>query len=143
VVVRVELDLDRDRVGRDACRRFLQNPEVRGEEGREVASDDLRGRPPEWFRVHARPRSRFRPQIAGSHPGEEEAAQDRPEGPPQTSARTARPTRAARSTRWPTSLSAESKTLELDLDLAAGKYAPVCNLAGHYAAGMYADFAVK
>ena len=35
----------------------------------------------------------------------------------------------------------ESETLELDL--AAGKYAPVCNLAGHYAAGMYADFAVK
>ena len=35
----------------------------------------------------------------------------------------------------------ESKTLELDLK--AGKYALVCNLPGHYAAGMYADFTVK
>jgi uncharacterized cupredoxin-like copper-binding protein len=35
----------------------------------------------------------------------------------------------------------ESKTLELDL--AAGKYALVCNIPGHYAAGMYADFTVK
>jgi uncharacterized cupredoxin-like copper-binding protein len=35
----------------------------------------------------------------------------------------------------------ESKTLELDLE--AGKYALVCNISGHYAAGMYADFTVK
>lgn len=35
----------------------------------------------------------------------------------------------------------ESKTLELDLK--AGKYALVCNLPGHYAAGMYAEFTVK
>jgi uncharacterized cupredoxin-like copper-binding protein len=35
----------------------------------------------------------------------------------------------------------ESATLELDLD--AGTYALVCNLPGHYAAGMYADFTVK
>ncbi len=35
----------------------------------------------------------------------------------------------------------ESKTLELDLE--AGKYALVCNLPGHYAAGMFADFTVK
>ncbi len=35
----------------------------------------------------------------------------------------------------------ESKTLELVL--AAGKYALVCNLPGHYAGGMYADFTVK
>jgi uncharacterized cupredoxin-like copper-binding protein len=35
----------------------------------------------------------------------------------------------------------ESETLELDLT--AGKYALVCNLPGHYAAGMYADFTVK
>jgi uncharacterized cupredoxin-like copper-binding protein len=32
---------------------------------------------------------------------------------------------------------------ELTLDLEAGSYALVCNLAGHYAAGMYADFTVK
>ena len=35
----------------------------------------------------------------------------------------------------------ESKTLELDLT--AGKYALVCNISGHYPAGMYADFTVK
>ena len=35
----------------------------------------------------------------------------------------------------------ESKTLELDLK--AGKYALVCNLPGHYAADMYAEFTVK
>lgn len=35
----------------------------------------------------------------------------------------------------------ESKALELDLE--PGKYALVCNLPGHYAAGMYADFTVK
>ena len=35
----------------------------------------------------------------------------------------------------------ESKTLELDLT--AGKYALVCNLPGHYAAHMYAEFTVK
>ncbi len=34
-------------------------------------------------------------------------------------------------------------TATLDLDLPAGKYALVCNLPGHYAAGMYADFTVK
>ena len=36
----------------------------------------------------------------------------------------------------------ESKTLELDLK-AVGKYALVCNLPGHYAADMYAEFTVK
>jgi uncharacterized cupredoxin-like copper-binding protein len=35
----------------------------------------------------------------------------------------------------------ESETLELDLE--AGKYALVCNMPGHYAADMYADFTVK
>lgn len=35
----------------------------------------------------------------------------------------------------------ESKTLVLDLK--AGKYALVCNLPGHYAADMYAEFTVK
>jgi Sulfocyanin (SoxE) domain len=35
----------------------------------------------------------------------------------------------------------ESKTLELNLE--PGKYALVCNISGHYAAGMYADFTVK
>ncbi len=34
----------------------------------------------------------------------------------------------------------ESATLELDLE--PGEYALVCNLPGHYAAGMYADFTV-
>jgi uncharacterized cupredoxin-like copper-binding protein len=34
----------------------------------------------------------------------------------------------------------ESATLELDLE--AGEYALVCNLPGHYAAGMFADFTV-
>ena len=32
---------------------------------------------------------------------------------------------------------------ELDLKLAAGHYALICNLPGHYAAGMYSDFTVK
>ena len=32
---------------------------------------------------------------------------------------------------------------ELDLKLAAGHYALICNLPGHYAAGMYTDFTVK
>jgi len=32
---------------------------------------------------------------------------------------------------------------ELDLKLAAGHYALICNLPGHYAAGMYKDFTVK
>lgn len=32
---------------------------------------------------------------------------------------------------------------DLTVDLAAGKYALVCNLPGHYAAGMFADFTVK
>ncbi len=32
---------------------------------------------------------------------------------------------------------------ELTVDLASGKYALVCNLPGHYAAGMYADFTVN
>jgi len=34
-------------------------------------------------------------------------------------------------------------TDELTLKLAAGNYALVCNLPGHYTAGMYADFTVK
>jgi uncharacterized cupredoxin-like copper-binding protein len=32
---------------------------------------------------------------------------------------------------------------DLTVDLPAGAYALVCNLAGHYQAGMYADFTVK
>jgi uncharacterized cupredoxin-like copper-binding protein len=32
---------------------------------------------------------------------------------------------------------------DLQVDLAPGAYALVCNLPGHYAAGMYADFTVK
>ncbi len=32
---------------------------------------------------------------------------------------------------------------ELDLKLAAGHYALICNLPGHYKAGMYTDFTVK
>jgi uncharacterized cupredoxin-like copper-binding protein len=32
---------------------------------------------------------------------------------------------------------------DLTIDMAAGKYALVCNLPGHYAAGMYADFTVN
>ena len=32
---------------------------------------------------------------------------------------------------------------DLTVDLPAGAYALVCNLAGHYQAGMYADFSVK
>jgi len=34
-------------------------------------------------------------------------------------------------------------TDELTLKLAAGRYALICNLPGHYAAGMYSDFTVK
>jgi uncharacterized cupredoxin-like copper-binding protein len=34
----------------------------------------------------------------------------------------------------------ESATPELDLE--AGEYALVCNLPGHYAAGMFGDFTV-
>jgi uncharacterized cupredoxin-like copper-binding protein len=32
---------------------------------------------------------------------------------------------------------------DLTVDLPAAAYALVCNLAGHYQAGMYADFSVK
>lgn len=32
---------------------------------------------------------------------------------------------------------------ELNLKLAAGHYALICNLPGHYTAGMYTDFTVK
>ena len=32
---------------------------------------------------------------------------------------------------------------ELDLKLAAGHYALICNLPGHYAAGLYTDFTVQ
>ena len=35
------------------------------------------------------------------------------------------------------------ETDELSLKLASGHYALICNLPGHYAAGMYADFNVK
>jgi len=35
------------------------------------------------------------------------------------------------------------ETSKLDLKLAAGHYALICNLPGHYTAGMYKDFTVK
>lgn len=35
------------------------------------------------------------------------------------------------------------ETKELTLDLEPGHYALICNLPGHYAAGMYADFTVE
>ena len=35
------------------------------------------------------------------------------------------------------------KTAKLKLKLAAGHYALICNLPGHFAGGMYADFTVK
>jgi uncharacterized cupredoxin-like copper-binding protein len=35
------------------------------------------------------------------------------------------------------------QTKALNLDLAAGHYALICNLSGHYAAGQYADLTVK
>jgi uncharacterized cupredoxin-like copper-binding protein len=38
---------------------------------------------------------------------------------------------------------AASESGDLKVDLEPGAYALVCNLPGHYAAGMYADFTVK
>ena len=38
---------------------------------------------------------------------------------------------------------AAGKSKDLTLDLAAGHYALICNLPGHYAAGMYQDFNVN
>ena len=35
------------------------------------------------------------------------------------------------------------RTKALKLNLAAGHYALICNLPGHYSAGQYADLAVK
>jgi len=47
VLARVQLDLDRDGIGALRPRVFLREAEVLGEEGRQIATDDLRRRPPE------------------------------------------------------------------------------------------------
>ena len=38
---------------------------------------------------------------------------------------------------------AAGQSKSLTLDMKPGHYALICNLPGHYAAGMYADFTVK
>lgn len=80
MVARVDRDLDRHGVPRRR-RHIDRQPELLCQEGAEVAADDLRGRPPERLGVDdGGPPLVLAPEVAGVHPGEQQAPQDGLEG---------------------------------------------------------------